>query len=97
MLTNKQKNYLRKEANALPSFFQVGKEGLSQNTIEVIEKALFANELIKISLLKACEEPKSQVALDIASATKCEIVQIVGRTIILYRPSKKKLYELPKG
>lgn len=96
MLTNNQRNFLRKEANSLPTFFQVGKEGLSDNTLENISKALLANELIKINILKTCASPKNEIALDIASACKCEIVQIVGRTLVLYRSSKNKIYELPR-
>lgn len=96
MLTNKQKNYLRKLANPLPTFFQIGKEGLTENTIDNVDKALLANELIKINILKTCPTVKTELALDIAAATKCEIVQIVGRTLVLYRTSKKKIYQLPR-
>ena len=97
MLTNKQKTFLRKEANNLPTFFQIGKDGLTDNTFDIIDKALLANELIKISILKTCVNPKNEVALDIAARCKCEIVQIVGRTLILFRTSKKKIYVLPKA
>ncbi len=96
MLNNKQKNFLRKEAMVLSSYFQIGKDGLTANIVDVIDKALEANELVKINLLKTCPTPKNEIAFDLAAACKCDIVQIIGKTIIFYRPSKLKLYQLPR-
>lgn len=80
----------------LPAIFQVGKEGVSKNQINMIDDALEAKELIKFNLLKTCAAPIREVALDIAGGTRSEIVQIIGRTVVLFRASKKNLYELPK-
>jgi len=96
MLTNKQTKYLRTEAIKLSSFFQVGKEGVSKNQINMIDDALEANELIKFNVLKTCVAPIREIALDIAGGTKSEIVQIIGRTIVLFRTSKKNIFQLPK-
>jgi RNA-binding protein len=46
--------------------------------------------------LKTCISPIREVALDINSGTKSEIVQVIGRTIVLFRASKKNIYQLPK-
>lgn len=65
--------------------------------VKTIEDALEARELIKISVLQNClEEPKT-MAIDIADVLEAEVVQVIGRTIILYKQSrKKKQIVLPK-
>ena len=97
MLTNKEKNYLRKLANPLSAIYQVGKEGLNTNQVKGINDYLEAHEIVKVSLLKTCDAEVMEVALDLCSALKAEIVQTVGRSIILYRPSKKKIINLKEA
>ncbi|MDD3383245.1 MAG: ribosome assembly RNA-binding protein YhbY [Bacilli bacterium] len=96
MISNKQKVFLRGKANSLSSFFQVGKEGINKNLLISINNALEANELIKINVLKTAPQNTREIALDICSYTKAEIVQIIGHTIIIYKVSKNKIYDLPK-
>lgn len=96
MLTNKQKSYLRGLANSMNSLTQIGKDGVTRNLTNNLKDGLEAHELIKINILKSCESDVREVALDIVGATKSELVQIIGRTIILYKQSKDKMIELPK-
>ena len=95
MLTSKQRAYLRSMANTERALFQVGKDGCTYNLYSTISDSLEAHELLKVSVLKTCPQPVREVALDIAGHTRAEIVQIVGRVILLYRPSKKKVIVLP--
>lgn len=95
MLTGKQKRYLRSIAHSMTATFRVGKDGVSDNMIEGIIQGLKANEMVKIKVLDNCMEDLNQVALDLSAGTKSDIVQIIGHTIILYRPSKKEIYKLP--
>lgn len=95
MLTGKQKRYLRGLGHNLNAIFQIGKDGVHQSQIEGIEAALEAHELIKIKILESCNESKNEVAIEISMKTKADVVQILGRTIILYRPSEKGIYKLP--
>lgn len=97
MLTNKEKKYLRKLANQLNATYQVGKDGVSLNQIKGINDYLEAHELMKISILRNCENEPMEIALDICSATKAELVQIIGKIIIIYRQSKKKLINLKEA
>ncbi|WP_088838781.1 ribosome assembly RNA-binding protein YhbY [Listeria sp. ILCC792] len=90
MLTNPQKRYLRKNAHSLHPIFQVGKGGVTPNMVIQIAKALEARELIKISVLQNCEVPKEEVAETISGRAGAELVQVIGRTIILYKESKTK-------
>lgn len=89
-LTGKQKRQLKGMANTLPSLFQIGKNELSDNLIEMLDKALTAHELIKISVLKTVDSPLLEIALDISSATNSIVVQTIGRVIVLYRQNLKK-------
>lgn len=96
MLKGSQKRYLRGLANTLKPLFQVGKEGVSSNLINTLKDSLEAHELVKISILKSCNEPVREVAFDLASNTSSEIAQIIGHTIVLYRKSKKEKIQLPQ-
>lgn len=94
MLNSKQKVKLRSLAMTLKPIFQVGKEGVSNNLIEGLNNALEAHELIKISVLKNCTSNINEIVYDIASATNSEIVQIIGRNVVLYKKSKKQRIEI---
>ena len=95
MLTGKQKRYLRSEAHHLNAIFQVGKDGVSSNQVKGIVEALEAQELIKVKLLESCPDDVHTVALELSVQAKAEVVQIIGRTIVLYKSTDKGLYQLP--
>ena len=92
MLTGKQKRFLRHEAHHLNAIFQIGKDGLHENQIIGIDEAL---ELIKVKILESCQQDKNEIAQELSLKTDAEVVQILGRTIILYRESEKEIYRLP--
>ena len=77
------------------SIVQIGKDGLSYNIFSAIDDYLEVHEIIKVSLLKTCDIDVREAALDISANTRSEIVQIIGRVIVLYRPSKERVIELP--
>ncbi|EMT47075.1 MULTISPECIES: ribosome assembly RNA-binding protein YhbY [Anoxybacillus] len=89
MLTGKQKRFLRSLAHHLTPIFQVGKGGVNDNMIKQIADALEARELIKVSVLKNCEEEKEVVAEQLAKGAGAEIVQLIGHTIVLYKESRE--------
>jgi RNA-binding protein len=97
MLTGKQKRYLRSLAHHLTPVTQVGKGGVSDNMIEQINLALEAHELIKVSILQNCEEDKEAVAEELAERSGAELVQLIGKTVVLYKESvENKQIELPQ-
>ncbi len=96
MLNAKQKRFLRGLGSTTRAIFQVGKEGMSVNLIATMDDSLRAHELVKISVLKNCPVPVQEIALDLASGTHSEVVQIIGHTILLYRVSEKRILELPR-
>lgn len=89
MLTGKQKRFLRSKAHHLKPIFQVGKGGVNENMVKQIAEALEARELIKVSVLQNCEFDRDEVAEQLASGAKAELVQIIGNIIVIYKESKE--------
>lgn len=90
MLSNLRKKELRAQANPLRPIIQIGKEGLSYNLIKTTEDSLRAHELVKVSVLKTCAVDVNELAIELSVQTHCEIVQVIGRTIVLYKKNKEK-------
>jgi RNA-binding protein len=96
MLTGKQKRYLRSLAHHLDPIFQVGKGGVGDHLIRHVSEALEARELIKVSVLNNQEGDPKELGAEIAERAGAELVQVIGKTIVLYRESKDhKRIELP--
>ena len=98
-MTTKQRAYLKGLAMNIDPIFQIGKGGLTTEYLEGVEEALEARELIKINVLKNCLDEPKELAYVIAENTLSEVVQVIGRKIVLYRearqPEKRKIV-LPK-
>lgn len=88
MLTANQKRQLKGLASTLDVKYQVGKNEISDTVIAMLDKALTARELIKIDVMKAVTSPIMELALDLSSRLNAELVQVVGRVIVLYRYNK---------
>lgn len=96
MLTGKQKRYLRSLAHHCTPVTQVGKGGVSDNMIDQLNLALESHELIKVSILQNCEVHKKDVAAQLAEGTGAELVQLIGKQVVLYKESaENKQIKLP--
>ena len=89
MLTQSEKKQLKALASTETVKYQVGKNEITPNVLAVLEKALVARELIKIDVLKGATNPIMEIALDLSSQLNADIVQVVGRVIVLYRKNKE--------
>lgn len=97
MLTNKQRNYLRKMSHNLDTIYQIGKGGLVENTLKQFNSGLEARELIKAKVLNNSLVDAREVSEAIAEETGAEVVSVIGNKFVLYRESKKKKkIDLPK-
>lgn len=95
MLTGKQKRFLRALAVNEKALIQIGKENLSQNLYNSIKEVLKTRELVKISVLKTCDLDMNELVIEICANTNSQLVQTIGRTIVLYKQSKEKIIQLP--
>lgn len=97
MLTGKQKAYLRGLGNTMEPIIQLGKGGIGDTVLRQTDEALTARELVKGRVLKNCELEPDAAAGELAAATSAEMVQLVGRVFLLYRPNpEKQRYTLPE-
>lgn len=96
MLSAANKKKLRTLAQKLPSMIQIGKSDLSDNLMESLSADLEAHELVKVTLQKTASMDVREAAIACAAATDSEIVQIIGRTFVLYRKSKANKLEINK-
>ena len=77
--------------------FQIGKASLTPENTKAIAEALEARELIKISVLQNCMDDPKELAQMVAERTKSQVVQVIGKKIVLYKPDKDKpKIELPR-
>ncbi len=90
MITTKQRASLRMLANNLPDSVIIGKSGLTDTVVNEIEVALYHKELIKVSVLKNCDQDVRQMAFDAADRLGAESVQIIGGKFVLYKFSEKE-------
>ena len=96
MLNSKQRAYLTGLASKLTPIFQIGKASLTPEIITAVDAALEKRELIKISVLKNCFDDPREIADTMAERTHAQVVQVIGKKIVLFRASKKKpVIELP--
>lgn len=96
MLTGKQKRYLRSLAHHLDPVFQVGKNGTNDHLIRHIEEAIEKRELMKVTVLNTCLEDRNEIGAELAKESGSELVQVIGKVIVLYKESKdNKQIQLP--
>ena len=96
-MTTKQRAYLKSLAMKIDPGFRVGKDSISPELIEGVREAIDARELIKIAVLQNCMDDPKEVAQTLAERTRSEVVQVIGKKIVLYKESRDhKKIQLPK-
>ena len=92
-LSGQQRRHLRGLGHHLDPVVQVGNQGITDNLVAAVDQALLDHELIKIRVGEHAPEDRKTVAKALAERTGSEEVQVLGRTILLYRahPEKPKL------
>lgn len=99
-MTSKQRAYLKGLTMTMDPIFQIGKSSVTPEVTAAIAEALEARELIKITVLKNCLDDGRSIAEVLAERTHSEVVQVIGKKIVLYKPAKdpaKRKIELPKS
>ena len=89
-MTSKERAALRGLAMKLKPILNIGNQGLWEGSVDAVREALEANELLKINVLKNCEDEPKELAIMISERTRSTTVQVIGRKIVLYKPDKDK-------
>ena len=87
-MTSKQRSYLKGLAMTMDPIFQLGNTSVTPHLHSAIAEALEARELIKITVLKNCLDDGRSIAEVLAERTRSEVVQVIGKKIVLYKPAK---------
>ena len=96
-MTSKQRAYLKGLAMTIDPVFQIGKSGLTPEVTEAVRETFNTRELVKVAVLKNCLEDPRQMAEVLADRTGSQLVQVIGKKIVLYKESKEhKKIELPR-
>jgi len=97
-LTGKQRRHLRALGHHLDPLVQLGKHGLTEGIVSAVDQALETHELVKVRVGTECPDERGDLAEKIPPAVRAELVQVLGRTILLYRrhPKEPKI-TLPKA
>ncbi|MCI0571286.1 MAG: ribosome assembly RNA-binding protein YhbY [Myxococcaceae bacterium] len=87
-LTGKQRRALRAMGHHLEPVVLVGQAGVTDAVVAAVEQALHDHELIKVKVNEGPDDRKD-AAVKLSTATESALAQVLGRTVLLYRPRKE--------
>lgn len=97
---SKMRSQLKGAAMTIEPVLSIGKNSLTPEFIDAVRENIVKNELIKINILKNCDDDANEIAYTLAGRTQSEVVQVIGRKIVLYKPNpdfKKRKFETSKA
>lgn len=94
-LTGKQARFLRGLGHALRPAVMIGRQEITETTIAALDASLTAHELVKVKIQEGCLLDRNDVAASLAEATGAKVAQVLGKTILFYRPAEKPVIKLP--
>ena len=89
-MTSKQRAYLKGLAMNIDPAINIGKDGFTPAITEAVIEAIEKNELIKLGVLKNCMDDPRETAAMLAERVHAEVVQVIGKKIVLYKQAKKE-------
>ena len=90
-LTPGHRAELRSLAHALKPIFQVGKDGVTERAVTAVREAFNTREILKVKVLDSA--PMDALGAGealVSSIDAAHLVQVIGRTIVLYRPEPEE-------
>lgn len=87
-MTSKQRSYLKGLAMKIDPIFQIGKASVTPENVDAIMEVFNTHELIKVAVLKNCIDDPKEIANTIAERTHSQVVQVIGKKIVLYKAFK---------
>jgi len=95
-LNKKQIQHVKGLAHSLKPVVLLGNNGLTEAVVAEIDYALNHHELIKIKIPTDDRETKGLIVDAICRETKATKIQVIGKTLVLYRQSEEKKIRIPK-
>lgn len=89
MLKNTTKKHYRSLAHALNPIVTIADKGLTDNVRAELMRALEDHELIKVKLVIADRDSRKETCETIAKELSCEVVQQIGKVVVLFKAAKK--------
>ena len=96
MLSGKQKREMRAAANQLKASILIGKEGLTPQVEQFIDEAFNNKTLVKVKFLESCPDDRKTMAVKLNQIADTEVIQLLGRTALIYRPLKENVEKKKK-
>lgn len=90
MLTSKQRSYLRSLGAKENTILQIGKEGITPNTVTNMTNALAARELVKGRVLDTAPVTAREACDILCERCRADAVQVIGSRFVLYKRNEKE-------
>jgi len=96
-LNGKQKRYLRSLGNGVKATVFIGQHGVSDSVVQATNEALASAELVKVRIQDGYLDDRKNAGTELAHRTNAEVVQYLGKTILLYKEDEENpSLELPQ-
>ena len=96
-IKGKQRQFLRGLGMSLRPTAYLGKEGFSDALVKSLEEAYANSELIKVRVERSCPLSRKEAGPELARVTDSHLIQILGRTVLLFRPDPEEAkIQLPR-
>lgn len=89
MLSKDQLKTLRRLSHEENAVVSVGKSGITETLLESFESALYAHNLVKVSLQKTAPITKEELIEVIEEQFGASTISKVGRVVVFYRYNPK--------
>ena len=84
-ITSKQRAQLRGIAATEDTIVQIGKGGITENTVKAVSDALKAREIVKGRVLENSLMTAREACDQLSELCKAEQVQVIGSKFVLYK------------
>lgn len=94
-MSGRDASALRGQGHHLRPAVFIGKEGLTAAVIQSLDQALTSSELVKVKLLETTGVDRKKFAAELAAQVRAQVAQVLGKTVLLYRPKPPPTEESP--
>lgn len=88
-LTNEKIKAYRSIGHRLKPVVMIAEQGVSEGVQLELERALNDHELIKVKISCGDRETKKSLIRQVCDNCRCELVQAIGNTALIYRAAPK--------